>query len=104
MISFEGYFEKSRFSTSEYYIDFNGTIFIFDSDTAEAIDDRFEYDTSWFDRAVVVRRSKQLVSLRLDPEILDYFRATGKNYQSRMNAVLLAYVEHRKEQERPGDG
>ncbi len=59
-------------------------------------------DKSWFDRAVVVRRSKQLVSLRLDPEILDYFRATGKNYQSRMNAVLAAYVEHCKEQERLG--
>ena len=59
-------------------------------------------DKSWFDRAVVVRRSKKLVSLRLDPEILDYFRATGKNYQSRMNAVLRTYVEHCKEQERLG--
>ena len=59
-------------------------------------------DTSWFDKAEVVRRSKQLVSLRLDPEVLDYFRGTGKNYQSRMNAVLRAFVEHRKELERAG--
>ncbi|MEI7609042.1 MAG: BrnA antitoxin family protein [Rhodospirillaceae bacterium] len=59
-------------------------------------------DTSWYDRALVVRRSKQLISLRLDAEILDYFRASGRNYQSRMNAVLRSYVEHCKEQERLG--
>lgn len=32
------------------------------------------------------------VSIRLDAEILDYFRGAGPGYQSRINAVLLAYV------------
>ncbi len=38
--------------------------------------------------------SKQLLSLRIDRDVVEWFRATGKNYQSRMNAVLRAYVEH----------
>ena len=37
---------------------------------------------------------KQAISLRLDPEVVDWFRKTGPRYQSRMNAVLRAFVEH----------
>jgi hypothetical protein len=37
---------------------------------------------------------KQAISLRLDPEVVDWFRNTGPRYQSRMNAVLRAFVEH----------
>jgi uncharacterized protein (DUF4415 family) len=32
------------------------------------------------------------VSIRLDAEVLDYFKAAGRGYQSRINAVLLGYV------------
>lgn len=32
------------------------------------------------------------VSIRLDPEVVEYFRTEGPGYQSRINAVLLAYV------------
>jgi len=35
------------------------------------------------------------VSIRLDPEIVDYFKQQGSGYQSRINAVLLAYVRSR---------
>ena len=31
---------------------------------------------------------KQQVTLRLDPDVLDAFRATGKGWQSRINAEL----------------
>lgn len=31
---------------------------------------------------------KQQVTLRLDPDVLDAFRATGKGWQSRINAAL----------------
>ena len=53
-------------------------------------------DQAWFDKAEVVRRGKRLISLRLDEDVIDFFRGTGKNYQTRINAVLRAYVEHRK--------
>jgi uncharacterized protein (DUF4415 family) len=32
--------------------------------------------------------TKELVSLRLDPDVLEYFRATGSGWQSRVNAAL----------------
>lgn len=36
------------------------------------------------------------VSIRLDSEIVDYFKEQGPGYQSRINAVLLAYVRRRR--------
>jgi uncharacterized protein (DUF4415 family) len=35
---------------------------------------------------------KSEVSLRLDSDVLQFFRRGGKGYQSRMNAVLRAYM------------
>lgn len=36
--------------------------------------------------------TKQLVSVRYSPEVLDYFRSTGDGWQSRMDGVLREYV------------
>lgn len=36
---------------------------------------------------------KEAISLRLDAEVLDWFRAQGPGYQTRINAVLRAYME-----------
>jgi uncharacterized protein (DUF4415 family) len=33
-------------------------------------------------------REKQQITIRLDAEIVDAFKATGKGWQSRMNSVL----------------
>ncbi len=39
---------------------------------------------------------KCAVSVRLSPEVLDYFRSTGKGWQTRIDEVLRAYVsQHR---------
>lgn len=35
---------------------------------------------------------KSAISLRVDIDVLDWFRAAGPRYQSRMNAVLRAYM------------
>jgi uncharacterized protein (DUF4415 family) len=35
---------------------------------------------------------KHLVSLRLDPDIVERFRATGPGWQSRINAVLREHL------------
>ena len=37
--------------------------------------------------------TKKLVSLRLSPEVLEHFRATGPGWQSRINDALLAAVK-----------
>ncbi len=52
-------------------------------------------------RLVMPTPKKQAISLRVDQDILDWFRAEGKGYQSRMNAVLRAYVESRRERAGP---
>jgi uncharacterized protein (DUF4415 family) len=36
------------------------------------------------------------VNLRLDADILDWFKQTGKGYQTRINNVLRAFVESRR--------
>jgi uncharacterized protein (DUF4415 family) len=39
---------------------------------------------------------KTLLSLRIDADIIDWFKAQGAGYQSRMNALLRAYMEAHK--------
>lgn len=39
-----------------------------------------------------VRRKAQ-ITLRVDADVLDWFRAKGTGYQSQMNAVLRAYKQ-----------
>ena len=46
--------------------------------------------------ALVPTENKQQVTLRIDAEVLDFFKGTCKRYQSRINAVLRAYVELQK--------
>ncbi len=46
----------------------------------------------WYTDAVLVTPPKQLLSLRLDADIIAWFRAQGTGYQTRMNAVLRAYM------------
>jgi len=42
------------------------------------------------------RSSKSAIYIRLDPEVLEYFREGGPGYQSRINAVLRTYVGRRR--------
>jgi uncharacterized protein (DUF4415 family) len=44
------------------------------------------------DAAIVQPRPKQPISLRVDEDVLRWFKAQGPRYQSRMNAVLRAYM------------
>jgi uncharacterized protein (DUF4415 family) len=37
--------------------------------------------------------NKRQVTMRIDADILDYFKGQGRGWQSRMNAVLRGYVE-----------
>ena len=41
--------------------------------------------------------TKVPVSIRLDPEVIDYFRATGEGWQSRINEALVAYITKENE-------
>jgi len=49
-------------------------------------------------RVVMPDQGKAPVNLRVDRDVLDWFRQQGKGHLTRMNAVLRSYVEAQKQQ------
>ncbi len=50
---------------------------------------------NWFHDAQLVKPdSKKLISLRLDSDVVEWFRKQGPGYQTRINAVLRAFMRH----------
>ena len=47
----------------------------------------------WTQAKLVLPQAKQSVHLRLDQEIIAFFKSAGKGHISRMQAVLKAYVD-----------
>ena len=41
-------------------------------------------------------RRKVQTGLRIDADVLDWFKAHGRGWQTRMNAVLRSYYEHER--------
>ena len=50
----------------------------------------------WKSARVVMPSGKTSVHLRLDRDVVEWFRARGKGHLTRMNAVLRAYVDAEK--------
>jgi len=46
--------------------------------------------------AVEGRKAKEHVSIRLSPEVVDWFKGTGRDWQGRINKVLTDYVQRQK--------
>jgi uncharacterized protein (DUF4415 family) len=60
---------------------------------AEDPDTAPEFTAEMFARAKWVAPLKKVpVALRIDPDVLEFFRKDGPGYQSRMNAVLRSYM------------
>jgi uncharacterized protein (DUF4415 family) len=68
--------------------------------TEEELEQDIASDPDWQDMPAdwpevaeaVMPGPKQLLSLRLDTEVVQWFRDQGPGYQTRMNAVLKAFV------------
>jgi uncharacterized protein (DUF4415 family) len=45
---------------------------------------------------LVPAENKQQITLRLDADLIAFFRSTGRRYQSRINAALREYVTAQK--------
>ena len=58
-------------------------------------------DDFWQEARVVTPVSKQAISIRLDTDVIEWFRATGSKYQTRINAVLRSYVDQVAESAKP---
>jgi uncharacterized protein (DUF4415 family) len=46
-------------------------------------------------------KTKPLISIRLDSDVLEWFKSQGAGYQTRMNAVLRMYMEAHNEPVKP---
>ena len=47
------------------------------------------------ERGSQLAATKQLVSVRYSPEVLQYFKASGSGWQTRMNEALLEWIHKR---------
>ena len=56
-----------------------------------------DFQGDWLARAraaaTATTQRKEAISLRLDSDVLAWFRSQGGRYQSQINAVLRAYAE-----------
>ena len=55
-----------------------------DSDTA---------NFDWSKAVLVMPKRKEAISIRLDEDVLSYFKGLGSGYQTRINAVLRHFME-----------
>jgi uncharacterized protein (DUF4415 family) len=72
---------------------------VVDALTDEEIEAAIADDPDWQDfkdvdwsEAVLVPPNKKAISIRIDQDVLDYFKQEGAFYQRRINAVLRSYV------------
>jgi uncharacterized protein (DUF4415 family) len=53
-------------------------------------------DVDWSEAVLVIPPKKKAISIRVDEDVLDYFKQEGAGYQRRMNAVLRSYVQQKR--------
>jgi len=69
-----------------------------DEDIAKAVandPDAVPLDIDWSDAVLVMPPRKKAISIRVDEDVLDFFKREGEGYQRRMNAVLRSYMQQK---------
>lgn len=59
-------------------------------------------DLDWSKASIVYPVTKSAISIRLDDDVIDFFKSDGKGYQSRINAVLRHFMTEKKQSKRTG--
>ena len=52
-------------------------------------------DIDWSDAVLVMPARKKAISIRVDEDVLDFFKKEGDGYQRRINAVLRSYMQQK---------
>jgi len=63
------------------------------SDKEIDLDDIPELDDDFFKNAKLQMPAKQSVTMRLDSDVVTWFKEQGKGYQTRINQLLRKYME-----------
>ena len=71
-----------------------------DIDASIANDPDWSDDWHWSDAVLVIPPKKKAISIRVDEDVLDYFKHEGAGYQRRINAVLRSFVQQKKSKKR----
>ena len=58
--------------------------------------DAVPLDVDWSEAVLVIPPKKKAISIRVDEDVLDYFKKEGAGYQRRMNAVLRSYMQQKR--------
>jgi uncharacterized protein (DUF4415 family) len=69
-----------------------------DEDIARAVandPDAVPIDIDWSDAVLVIPPKKQAISIRVDEDVLNFFKKEGDGYQRRINAVLRSYMQQK---------
>jgi uncharacterized protein (DUF4415 family) len=53
-------------------------------------------DVDWSEAVLVIPPKKKAISIRVDEDVLDYFKKEGAGYQRRMNAVLRSFMQQKR--------
>ena len=67
-----------------------------DDDIAKAVaddPDAVPIDVDWSQAVLVMPSKKKAISIRVDEDVLAFFKRGGDGYQGRMNAVLRSYMQ-----------
>jgi uncharacterized protein (DUF4415 family) len=55
-------------------------------------------DIDWSTAEVVLPPKKKAISIRVDEDVLKFFKRNGEGYQRRMNAVLRSFMQASKKE------
>ena len=55
-------------------------------------------DADWSEAVLVIPPKKKAISIRVDEDVLDFFKREGAGYQRRINAVLRSYMQQKRKQ------
>ena len=64
-------------------------------DAQIANDPDWSDDWNWGEAVLVMPPKKKPISIRVDEDVLDFFKNEGGQYQRRINAVLRSYMEQK---------
>ena len=53
-------------------------------------------DFDWSEAVLIMPSKKKAISIRVDDDVLDFFKKQGPGYQRRINAVLRSYMLARR--------
>jgi uncharacterized protein (DUF4415 family) len=63
-----------------------------------------ELDASMFANAkILLPQRKESITLRVDKDLLEWYKSLGKGYQTRMNAVLSLYMKTKQNESKTVD-